>query len=812
MLFCLLLLTGCRIADRIDTHVLQPKEIKRHESAITSWIYADLKGEGQDLMISTDSNLPNLHSIYIQDIKGTILAQINSPYKIRTMNWLTDSRDNSRWLFYSYNDQKRVFLDARSYTWKSPLQSETQSFESISRTDDKVDDPRLEYYGQLYPKYLDDIDGDGKQELLCLALAGFTANPRGLVLYDFETGKIKWQYKMPCNVNSLLWDDFDHNGTKEILFSTSAVKNTTAEINGMDDASCYIGVLSGQGSVLFLERQFSGYGLINLSAVDLEQDQKLEIYAVNSYWGNGLPQRAAAMFQWNGLRLVRRLALDQPFAFDRNQYPHFLQKRGNKEDQVILLIDKNKGLVALNNDLIQLPVSYPNKVALLHTIGDLNNDGEQEIVIQTADDYIEVLDMDFHRKARMKNPFPDENVFSVEIVRTGLDDEALVSIGSSRETRYYSFRFLSIWVLIYRLFIAYSPFLSVFFLIMFPIHSFFNAQRRKLPFLGVNYLSEGVLLMKDAKRILFHNQSAFEAARESKDPGCRNLELCFPRLYTEMLTFIAGRLSRYDTTMVLFPETDDREYKIVMFKAHSLVIHYMIVFGSCEPEESYIREKMQWADIARRLSHHVRRHITNIILSLDALATDNDPVRQEYHQIIRSEIDKVRVFTHSFQRFTELKDYDLKLQDIIPSIEHCLARIKLPDNVSLVKSWNLASTEAYIEPIRFEEAVANIINNALEAMPKGGNLHIMVKKFPLAASQPGNKRILVEIEDNGKGIPAKYMEDIWKPFFTTNQSGTGIGIPETKKIIDSMGGSMDVQSEEGIGTTVTFWLKGAENE
>jgi hypothetical protein len=56
------------------------------------------------------------------------------------------------------------------------------------------------------------------------------------------------------------------------------------------------------------------------------------------------------------------------------------------------------------------------------------------------------------------------------------------------------------------------------------------------------------------------------------------------------------------------------------------------------------------------------------------------------------------------------------------------------------------------------------------------------------------------------------MEDIWKPFFTTNQSGTGIGIPETRKIIDSMGGMMDIQSEEGLGTTVSIWLKGAQDE
>jgi signal transduction histidine kinase len=97
-------------------------------------------------------------------------------------------------------------------------------------------------------------------------------------------------------------------------------------------------------------------------------------------------------------------------------------------------------------------------------------------------------------------------------------------------------------------------------------------------------------------------------------------------------------------------------------------------------------------------------------------------------------------------------------------------------------------------------------------MPQGGTLHLSVREFPRHKSPRGNLSVLVEIEDTGKGIPAKYMEDIWQPFFTTNQSGTGIGIPETRKIIDSMGGTMDIQSEEKVGTTVSFWLKGEHDE
>ncbi len=808
MIFCLLFLTGCRINQHIDTHTLALESVKRHETAMQGWIFTDLKGDQTELLLSMDNNAPNIYSIYVNDLKGKIISQINLANRVRSINALTDKRNNNRWMFYSFNDGKQVFLHAVRYTWQVPLQREDKSFEAIPRNDGPDTSYDSEYYGQLYPKVLDDIDADGKPDLLCLALDGFHANPRGLVLFDFETGKLKWRYNMPCNVNSLLWDDFDNNGTYEIIFATQAMKNTRSVINGMDDASCFLGVLSGQGMLLYLERIFTGYGLINLAAADVDQDKRLEIYTANSYWGNELQNKAAAMYQWTGSRLIRKLSLDLPLSLDRRQLPEFMQKLDTSETYHLILTDKTKGLIALNQNLKQQPVEYKGSIAMLHAVGDLNGDGQMEIILQTADDYIDILDSNYYRKARIKNPFPEETTFSVDIVGTGLDSKPLISIGSAREIRYYTYGSLPLWTLIYRLFVAYSPYLSLVFLVLYPIHILFNAKRRKLSYNGINCLQEGMLLLKDDHRITLHNRSAFKLAENSKDPACKDLKLCFPQLYLLLQSFVASRLTVYETRAVLFPQENNREYKVTLFKGRSLITRYLIVFGCDEPEDGYLQDRMQWADTARRLSHHVRRHITNIILSLDSLKGDPDPSRQEYYQIIRSEIDKVRVFTHSFQRFTELKDYDLKLQDIIPSIEHALARTRLPENISLVKSWDLSSVEAFIEPIRFEEAITNVLNNALEAMPEGGTLHIMIKKMPPNLATEDSRRILIEIEDNGKGIPAKYLEDIWKPFFTTNQSGTGIGIPETKKIIDSMGGSMDIQSEEGMGTTVTFWLKG----
>ncbi|MDD4310206.1 MAG: ATP-binding protein [Candidatus Cloacimonetes bacterium] len=811
LLYIVFTISGCRIARRIDTHEFYPLEVNRHDTIIQGWIFADLKGDDTEYLISWDSSSSTTNSIYVEDTKGKVISQINSLHKFRSVTVLPDPKDNGRWMFYTSNNGNTVFLEAAKYNWQIPLQRETKRFESIARNDAAMHNPDLEYYGQISPVILDDLDGDGKLELLCKTVDGFTANPRGLVVYDFATGKIKWQFQTPCNLSSVLWDDFDNNGKKEIITSNYAFKNTQATINGIDDASGWIIVLSTQGKLLATEKLFSSYGHVSLNAADTDLDGTPEIYVVNSTWGSENYKNAVSVFKWTGTRLQRTKKLELASTLERYQHPEFLQEIDNSGDFRLYLVDKSKGLMILDDELNSVPHNYKGFVKAIWGIGDLDHDGRKEIILQTDDDYLEVINYRAVRLARLKNPFPEDNVFRFSLVKTGFETSPILSIGSSREIRYFRYQFFPVHKLLYNLFIHYAPFISLFLVLVILLLHLRYQKIQKTPMMGANYLSDGIILIKKLPQILHCNRSALMLAKNSEDPTAKNLQKAFPPLYQALINFIGTGQEIYE-----LPEGvslgKEGNYAVTLFRVKSPQMRYLITFHRIIETEDSIQKQMQWAEIARSLSHHVRRHITNIILSLDALGKDDDPVRKEYYEIITGEIEKVRTFTHAFQRFTELKDYELKLQDIIPSMEHCVARTRLPQNIQLVKSYGLKSIPAFIEPIRFEEAVTNTLNNAIEAMPEGGILHIMVKVFPGVSSPQGNLRVLVEIEDNGIGIPNKYKEDIWKPFFTTNQSGTGIGIPETKKIIDSLGGIMDIQSEEGVGTTVSFWLKGNSNE
>ena len=66
--------------------------------------------------------------------------------------------------------------------------------------------------------------------------------------------------------------------------------------------------------------------------------------------------------------------------------------------------------------------------------------------------------------------------------------------------------------------------------------------------------------------------------------------------------------------------------------------------------------------------------------------------------------------------------------------------------------------------------------------------------------------IVVEITDNGRGIPEAYLANVFKPFVSFKPGGTGLGLALTKRIVEDHGGSISITSKQGIGTTVTVFL------
>ncbi len=120
-------------------------------------------------------------------------------------------------------------------------------------------------------------------------------------------------------------------------------------------------------------------------------------------------------------------------------------------------------------------------------------------------------------------------------------------------------------------------------------------------------------------------------------------------------------------------------------------------------------------------------------------------------------------------------------------------------HIRVTRHYRMNGRPQVADPELLHQAFLNILINALQAMPQGGELRVA-----LAPDADGGSRI--RVEDTGGGIEPEILKKIFNPFFTTKEKGSGLGLPIVKSIVDSHQGEIRVESQPGRGTAVTIHL------
>jgi signal transduction histidine kinase len=102
------------------------------------------------------------------------------------------------------------------------------------------------------------------------------------------------------------------------------------------------------------------------------------------------------------------------------------------------------------------------------------------------------------------------------------------------------------------------------------------------------------------------------------------------------------------------------------------------------------------------------------------------------------------------------------------------------------------------DPAQLKQALVNLIKNSMHAMTRGGVLTL--------STGEAAEGVWVSVADTGGGIPPEQLQRIGEPFFTTKKKGSGLGLMIVRRIIREHGGSIDIDSHVGRGTTVRLWL------
>jgi signal transduction histidine kinase len=237
----------------------------------------------------------------------------------------------------------------------------------------------------------------------------------------------------------------------------------------------------------------------------------------------------------------------------------------------------------------------------------------------------------------------------------------------------------------------------------------------------------------------------------------------------------------------------------------------MIPPSGSSPDQVNQKLVDQYTEIARLaggLAHEIKNPLSTIRLNMELLAED---LREPETPRERRALAKVGVVERECQRLQELLDDFLNFAKV--------RRLKLgPTDLNeqvheMIRFFAPKASEAGIEVIdylatdlptvlldreAFRGALLNLVLNAEQAMPDGGQL--------MVRTRAAGDQVALELIDTGCGMDEGVREHIFEAFFSTKRGGTGLGLPTARKIVEAHGGQIEVQSEPGRGTQFSIKL------
>ena len=212
--------------------------------------------------------------------------------------------------------------------------------------------------------------------------------------------------------------------------------------------------------------------------------------------------------------------------------------------------------------------------------------------------------------------------------------------------------------------------------------------------------------------------------------------------------------------------------------------------------------------MAAKVAHEIRNPLSSISLNAEMLQDEvsgyKDVNTEEAQSLLRaiiSEIDRMTALTEEYLQFSRLPESRLARAHLAQTLHETIdfVRQELQQKRIAVESFVPEDLgEIRFDRVQMRRVLLNLIRNAVEAMPHGGRLSLRAER--------GEQEALIQVEDNGVGIPEEVQGKIFEPFFTTKEVGTGLGLALVQQIIHDHGGQITCASKVGQGTTFSIML------
>ncbi len=324
----------------------------------------------------------------------------------------------------------------------------------------------------------------------------------------------------------------------------------------------------------------------------------------------------------------------------------------------------------------------------------------------------------------------------------------------------------------------------------------------------------GILTINPKGHILFANPRIEELLNYRPLNHIKQLNQVDEKLYG-----LFSELKPFERRLVQL--TNEREKKQIALKSTQINLNQtdlLLVVAQDIQQELDEKETESWVRLIRVLTHEIMNSITPITSISESIlryykTADGQPAVEppgegqlqniiKGLEVIRGQGIDLMEFVQSYRSFLSLPPPDKSVvpaQRLLEKVAVLMAQENQQGAIRIDFSSHPEELELFIDEKQISQVLVNLCKNALQSMDGRETGAIR-----MVASQNAQERKFIRVSDNGPGIPADLLDQIFVPFFTTKKTGTGIGLSLSKQIMHLHGGSLSVESQENTVFTLSF--------
>jgi len=337
-------------------------------------------------------------------------------------------------------------------------------------------------------------------------------------------------------------------------------------------------------------------------------------------------------------------------------------------------------------------------------------------------------------------------------------------------------------------------------------------------------LDEGILVLGNDHKALYFNRSAREllGLGDEFEPGQsvkRNLPEPFWKALEEDRHTLKPHVAVHQDVEIFYPQHRILQIYTSMLRPESAMESDLLLIIrdiTNAHERAALNAETERMGAVTTLAAGIAHEIGNPLNSLHIYMQLMERELQKLEPEIRSKLENhLRVCTGEVARLDQIVNQFLKaVRPTKPNLEpQSMTSILLevleflnPEienrDVLLEKDFQHDLPMVFADRNQFKQVFFNIIRNSLQAMTKGGILHIRTTVH--------DDKVMIALRDTGGGIPEETLQHIFEPYFTTKVDGSGLGLMIVQRVVRDHGGLVEVSSEKGRGTTFRIFLPTAE--